>query len=609
MRLPRLPGGDEYGRDYQCVFPGLDERLSAGDGAVAAMENMSSDCHPLLSPRGARYKVNSLPTPQGMGASEELCWAADGVFYYGGEARGDLTLSGDKRFHALNKWLTIWPDKLFYNTETGQFGSLEASVTLSGQADMAVFCSMASPGGISSEKNCLLLQGVSLGDTFAPGQAVTISGCQAHPENNQTLVIREVAGSALYFYDESFTLDEVRTCAAPAEGIAAGLWNYDIDGALYYLTLETDLACGDVLRWKNDGTVTAVTAAGETTALVWSYGAFGSGWLEFGGAEYVSCGETVPVTVSREVPELDHLCRCDNRLWGTEGDTIRCCALGDPRVWHNFDGTATGCWAVESGSGEPFTGAFAYGGYPLLFQENRLFRVYGTKPANYQLLETETLGCEAGSEKSFAVVGQTLYYKSRAGICAYGGGVPALVDEALGPVRRKNAVGATDGRKYYVSLEGEEGRSLYVYDTLLRLWHREDDLAVKDMVWWDGELHALTESGEVFLLGRVRTPAGEAEGAVESYAEFAPFHAGDMGRKALRRVYLRVQTEGTLTLSVAYDNGEFQPVQTVTAAPGCALRTLRLIPRRCDCFRLRLEGTGPWRLWAMGREYYAGTPE
>lgn len=67
-----------------------------------------------------------------------------------------------------------------------------------------------------------------------------------------------------------------------------------------------------------------------------------------------------------------------------------------------------------------------------------------------------------------------------------------------------------------------------------------------------------------------------------------------------------MQTDGELTLSVSYDGGDFEPVATVTAARK-GFQTLQLIPRRCDSFSVKLEGTGDWKLWAMGREYYSGT--
>ena len=190
MKLCRLPAPDAYGRDYQCVFPGLTATLAAADGEIAAMENMTSDHYPLLSPRSPRYRVDVMKNPQGLGALEKLCWAADGKFYYNGEEKGELTLPGEKRFYSLNKWLVIWPDKLFYNIETDEFGPLEVSATADGDMWKAQFGSMTAPGGISSEANCLVVGGESLNGVFRAGEAVTITGCTRHPENNQTLFIR-----------------------------------------------------------------------------------------------------------------------------------------------------------------------------------------------------------------------------------------------------------------------------------------------------------------------------------------------------------------------------------------------------------------------------------
>ena len=518
MKLRSIPNGDAYGIAYQCVFGGLDGRFSAADGAIAAMENMSADCYPLLAPRDSRYKLRTLTKPNGMGAGDALFWADGTAFYYDGEVKGAVSDS-PKRFYTINRWVTIWPDKLFYNAATDEFGSLEAEVTAAGQ-----FCSREAPGGISSEANCLVLEGTALSALFRPGDGVTISGCTECPENDLTLVVRQVEEDALYFYDNSFTL----------------------------------------------------------------------------------C-ESGSVTVRREVPDLDHLCQSGNRLWGVKDSAVYCSALGDPRVWHNYDGTATGCWSVEAGSAGAFTGAVAYGGYPLLFKEDRIYRVYGTKPANFQLMDTQTLGCEAGSEKSFAVVGQTLYYKSPAGFAAYAGGVPVLMDDVLGLLRRQNAVAGTDGRKYYVSVTEPEGQSFYVYDAVLGLWHREDDARVTDFAWCDGALYMLCADGAIWQCGRVRTAAGEPEGLVKSSVEFADFYGNTFSRKAIRRLYFRAETDESLTLSVSYDGRPWETVAAVTHGKKGNIQTLQLVPRRCDSLRVKLEGVGPWKIWAMGREYYAGS--
>jgi hypothetical protein len=604
MRLGKLPYGDSYGRSYQCVFGGLNENLAAQDGEIQAMENMSSDQYPLLAPRGKRYETMTLAQPHGLSAQDKLCWVDGEDFYYDGAVKGQVEAT-DKQLYYLNSYVVIWPDKKFYNTATDEFGSLEESVTVGDDGvRRAVFCSSEAPNGISSEANCLIFDGVTLQGHFRAGDGVTISGCTRHPENNLTLVVRQVVGTALYFYDNSFTLDADLAYEAGAAGLKAGSYNFAYQGMSYNFTLSQAMSQGDTLHYDGDLGLTA-TIGGQEVTLEVDYGAFGDGWITFTQTD-VNYTEPGAVTVSRTVPDMTYLCQCDNRLWGVAGSSVYCSYLGDPRIWNNYEGTATGCWSVEVGSGGAFTGAYAYGGYPLLFKENHIYRVYGTRPANFQLMDTETLGCEAGSEKSFAVVGQTLYYKSRVGFVAYAGGVPSLIDSPLGLTRRQNAVAGTDGRKYYVSVEGADGKELYVYDTSLGLWHREDRADVMDFAWCAGELYMLLRDGAVYMTGRVRTPQGTAEQTVVSAAELGDFYSGTMEKKTISRLYFRVQVEGRLRLLVSYDGGPWEQAgQLGKSAKG--LQTLQLIPRRCDSLRVRLEGQGDWRLWALSREYFVGS--
>lgn len=603
MRLARVPGRQGPGRSYQCVFGGLNENASARDGEIAAMENMSSDCWPLLAPRAKRYLVRTLEKPNGMAAKDALCWVDGTDFYYDGVKRGEVS-DGEKRFYFLNRWIVIWPDKLCYNTATEEFGSLEASVDAEGVVRKALFLSSPAPGGISSQNNCLVLDSTTVQGVIRAGDAVTISGCVKHPENNLTLVVREVVGSAMYFYDNSFTVDVASVYTAGTSGLAAGHYNFEHDGQYYSFYLDEAISAGDTLTFEG-GSALILRHGGAESAVDVEVGARGEIWLDFERTEH-GYAEDVPVTVSRNVPELDYLCECDNRLWGVKDQTVYCSGLGDPRVWYNYDGTATSSWSVEVGSGGAFTGACAYGGYPLLFKEDHIYRVYGTKPQNFQLMDTETLGCEAGSDRSFAVVGQTLYYKTRAGFAAYAGGVPALVDGALGTVRRSGAIAGTDGRKYYVSVSDGESRSLYVYDTVPGAWHREDASDAVAFAWCGGELYMLLADGGLWQIGRVRAPAGEEEDEVRSMAEFADFTDATFEKTAAAHLYFRVQAEGELRMLVSYDGGDWQEAGRVFGA-GQGVRTMHLIPHRCDRFRVRLVGRGDWKLWAMSREYAVGS--
>ena len=75
-------------------------------------------------------------------------------------------------------------------------------------------------------------------------------------------------------------------------------------------------------------------------------------------------------------------------------------------------GISTDSYAMTVCSGGDFTGACSHLGYVLFFKEDVIHRIYGTKPANYQLTNVESRGVEKGSEKSLVIVNETLYYKS-----------------------------------------------------------------------------------------------------------------------------------------------------------------------------------------------------
>ena len=118
-------------------------------------------------------------------------------FYAGAEVKRQVT-DGRKRFASMGAYILIMPDKAFYNRLTGEFGSLEASWSGSGKLQ---------DGTIYEEEakaNTIYAAGADWGTRFKEGDAVTISGCASHPENNMTIIVREIDGDCLRFYENSF---------------------------------------------------------------------------------------------------------------------------------------------------------------------------------------------------------------------------------------------------------------------------------------------------------------------------------------------------------------------------------------------------------------------
>ena len=310
------------------------------------------------------------------------------------------------------------------------------------------------------------------------------------------------------------------------------------------------------------------------------------------------------LTISRKMPDMDFICENDNRLWGCKGDTVYASKLGDVTNWNVFDGLASDSYAVDVGSPGDFTGCITYLGYPIFFKEDVIYKVYGSLPSNFELIRSASLGVAKGSHKSLAIAGEICFYMSRTGIVAYSGSTPQDVFLSFGLDKYTNAVGGSDGRKYYVSMQDKNGEwILAVYDTSFNMWHIEDNTKAIAMVYAD----ALYIAGENELIKVSDENANE--GDFESIAEFAPFTYGTQNKKGVSKIGIRCETEvnATVSVQIKYDSkGEWQEVRTLS---GTTKRSfyLPVIPRRCDHFSLRFVGKGKWRLYSITKEYYYGS--
>ncbi len=324
-----------------------------------------------------------------------------------------------------------------------------------------------------------------------------------------------------------------------------------------------------------------------------------------------STGEEDAVTVSREVPALRFACENENRLWGCDGDTIYASKPGDPFNFNVFDGLSTDSFAVTVGSAGDFTACVSYMGYPCFFKENLIYKVYGSKPSDFSVMSSASLGVDGGSGMSPASAGETLFYLSRTGIVGYAGGIPQNMSEAFGGVRYRDAVGGSDGERYYVSMRDSAGAwSLFCYDTLRGMWHREDGVQVIAFAYLNG-LWMLAADGRLWLMGGAEVVPADAvsEVQIKSMVEFGDFTEGSPNRKGTAKLQIRAELEAGASLRVMamYDSDGIWHEVSVLSTPIKRSYYLPIIPRRCDHFRLRLCGVGQWKLYGLTREHYSGS--
>ena len=230
--------------------------------------------------------------------------------------------------------------------------------------------------------------------------------------------------------------------------------------------------------------------------------------------------------------------------------------------------------------------------------------MYGTTPSNFELVASATMGIDTGSGESPAIAGETLFYLSPQGVTAYAGAVPTLLHDAFGTDRYKNAVGGTDGIKYYISMKGDDGYRLFVYDTQKGMWHREDDIEAIGFAKTEEGSYILTKGGQLLQID-----AGYGE-TVDWWAEFGDFIEGEANRKGVSKIQMRFELAKGAKLKVEMNFDNHKRWDTVMQLVGEREKqsfVLPIIPRRADHWRLRLSGSGECTVYSIAREFYRGS--
>lgn len=200
MSLPRLTEGNSASKQSIISFLGLNYGQLTTDGELEDCENLSTDEFPCLSQRKKRTQVKQYKSPTTLFSKGGL-FVVDGTeVYYKDEKIGTVT-EGKKQMAALGKYVLIFPDKKYYDTEDKKWGNMEETYT-SG-ANQITFAATSSDPDDPRKYATITTTGADF--KFRDGDAVKISGCTVNPENNKTLVIRKVENKVLKFYENSFT--------------------------------------------------------------------------------------------------------------------------------------------------------------------------------------------------------------------------------------------------------------------------------------------------------------------------------------------------------------------------------------------------------------------
>lgn len=579
MRYPKLKPV-ATSRKMVDQFRGYNHNIRIGDGEMYDMRNLTSDYYPVLSPRKRRGFYVKPASPQGLIAKEELCYV-DGTAFVMGTTRVEMGLSTaeedcPKRLTSMGAYVIIMPDKKYINTkDLEDYGDIESSYTSSGQVSFQL-------STIAGE----IYEEVSIGPD-AP----------ASPDNLDYWIDTSDTPNVLKQYSEiSGMWVSVATTyiKISATGIGKNFNQYDgVNISGIRSEKLQDLNSSMVIWEKGDDFIVVVGILDEVTT------------------------QTQAITVARQMPIMDYITESGNRLWGCRYGTalngevvneIYASKLGDFKNWSCFMGVSTDSYAASCGTDGPFTGAITHMGYPLFWKENHVHQVYGNFPSNFQIQDTACRGVQEGCHDSLAIVNETLYYKSRTGICAFDGALPVEASYALGNEAYSHAVGGAHGNKYYVSMMDKDGGwHLFVYDSLKGMWHKEDDLHSLAFCSFKGELYAIDGDGLniITMLG-----SGEEDTEpVEWMMETGELGLSSPDMKYISRIIIRMMMEPDARVDIyaRYDMSDEWIHQCAIFGTELRSFSIPIKPRRSDHMKLKLVGRGVTKVYSITKVIEQGS--
>ena len=583
MEYPTL-NVKQKSRQMSDAFLGYNHNLRISDSEFYDMKNMTADYYPVLAPRKKRGVYRDGIKANGIIAKDKLCYV-DGSAFVIGDERIEMGLSDSpKELISMGAYVIIMPDRKYINTIKGstdyEKGDIDEVHSTTENVEFSL-CTIT-------------------GDAYDTANAAKGETAPESPKNGDLWI------------DTSSTPNTLKKYSSANE-----MW---VSIATTYIMVKSK-GIGKNLEQYDGVKISGITVS-ELTSLNSAHALWGcdddyiiiTGILDKVTTQTVAQGV---ITISRKMPIMDFIVESNNRLWGCrygtneDGDTVNeiyACKLGDFKNWNCFMNLSTDSYRVSCGTDGKFTGAIVHLGFPLFFKENCLHKVYGDYPANFRVLDTACRGVQKGSHKSLAIVNETLFYKSGNAVCAYDGSLPVEMSTALGEIRYSDAVAGAHGNKYYITMKGDDSKyHLFVYDTAKGMWHKQDNLQVDSFCSYVNEFYAIEHDTKhiITMLGSGKVDSKRIPWMVET--GLLGMSLPDM--KYISRLLIRMSLEvgAKVEISIQYDSiGDWESVCQMTVT---SLRSFSVPvrPRRCDHFRIRIEGEGEGKIYSITKTIEQGS--
>ena len=564
------------------TFAGYNHNLKIGDGEFYETKNLTTQFYPLLASRNKRGRLNRTFTNlQAIIAKDALYWVDNGTLYANGYATGltGLQTQRETQLVSMGAYICIFPDKKYINTQNlADYGDMGASWTYTGSVTYTM-CHQDGSYYTDVTKSATEPEDPANGAIWIDTVSDSVKEYSLYQETWITV-------ETVYTRVDFLTMGQVATAFKEYDGVnITGMYFDDLNGSKILYA-----AGGDA---NNSYDYIVLIGIQEE--------------------QYTQTGATV--TITRSVPDMDYVCEAQNRLWGcfygNDGtqniNEVYCCALGDFRNWEQYLGVSTDSWRASRGSDGPWTGCINYLGVPTFFKENVIHPISVSSVGAHQIGDIPARGVQKGSHKSLAIVNETLYYKSRTGVVAYQGGMPADVSQALGEEKYYKAVAGVFGQRYYISMQDAYNAwHLFCFDAAKGLWMHEDETHAECFAQSGDELYAIVDNGITALNGTEGTLENDFEWSAVTGIMHYVQNVTNYGAQPVRytsryQIQLSMSRESSMQMYIEYDSSGLWNYAGDVHLPTTGTVTIPLRPRRCDHLRLMFVGRGDVRIFSIAR--------
>ena len=183
------------------------------------------------------------------------------------------------------------------------------------------------------------------------------------------------------------------------------------------------------------------------------------------------------------------------------------------------------------------------------------------------------------------------------GVYIYYGGSPQRISDKLGDISLKKAVGASDGRNYYLTADTETSREEFIWDSEKNLWTKSGIKNTIDYLCFGEDVYRLNEQG-ISIIGR------ETDEDVEWSMTLRPFDEGYYKTKNYSRIHICAELwrGAYIRTEIKGDDGIFRCINT---SYGDEKKYIN-IPcslKGCHEAQIRLSGKGKSIINSIVREF------